>query len=134
MAKLKTSDRESRAAYWRQVSEDWSRSGLTQVAFCRQRRISLPSLQWWRCELKRRRDVSGRSKPAQIAARGDRLSPKRRRRTQAHFTPVTLLPSTGLLTQSWEVVLTNGRTIRVPRGFDGEELARAISILEPASC
>ena len=46
MAKHRSSRSQVREAYWRKVLDEWSRSGLTQAAFCRKRASSVYCLRW----------------------------------------------------------------------------------------
>ena len=57
-AKQCTSGRE---AHWRQALADWGRSGLSKVAFCRERGLSASAFHWWKGELVRR-DAARRSR------------------------------------------------------------------------
>ena len=54
MAQRSSSPGESqpRSEYWRDQSEDWESSGLTQADFCVERGLSLPAFSWWRWKLK----------------------------------------------------------------------------------
>src|SRR3954470_19387089 len=98
---------EGREPYWRQVVARWKRSGLGVPAFCRREGLNQATFYWWRWELKRR----DQPKPA--------------------FLPVRVLvekpepPAGGI-----EVVLANGRCLRVAAGFDPRTLVQLVELLE----
>ncbi len=127
MAKHKSSRSLSREAYWRRVLDEWSRSGLTQAAFCRKRAIPVWSFRWWKHELPRRRPVSatvkGQRKQASTKQQSEHPS-------QPAFLPVRIAPASVLL----EIVLTNGRVIRVPSGCNPEMIGKLAFELEQTPC
>jgi hypothetical protein len=98
---------------WRRVLDRWKRSGLTVRAFCRAEGVNEPMFYWWRRELRRR----------------DQPQP------QPAFLPVRVLADqpeapAGTI----EIVLANGRTIRVPVGFDPHTLRQVVALLEDGGC
>ena len=96
-----------REPYWRLVLTRWKRSGLSVRAFCRAEAVNEPRFYWWRRELQRR----DQAKPV--------------------FLPVHVLadkaesPARGI-----EVVLANGRCLRVGVGFDPQTLVQVVELLE----
>jgi hypothetical protein len=96
-----------REPYWRLVVARWKQSGLTVRVFCRTEGVNEPMFYWWRRELQRR----------------DQAKPT--------FLPVHVLvdeaesPAQGL-----EVVLANGRCLRVGVGFDPHTLVQVVELLE----
>ncbi len=127
MAKHRSSRSQPREAYWRKVLDEWSRSGLTQAAFCRKRAISVYCLRWWKRELPRRRPVK-----ATVKGQREQASAKRRsdHPSQPAFLPVRISPASALL----EIVLINGRVIRTPWGCDPEAIGKLASVLEQTPC
>src|SRR3954468_10316930 len=103
-----------REAHWQRVLARWKRSGLSARAFCRAEGVSEPSFYGWRRKL----DQAGQQKPA--------------------FLPVHVVaeeakePATGGI----EIVLANGRCLRVRPGFDPHTLVTLLDLLEVrgASC
>jgi hypothetical protein len=100
--------REGREPYWRQVVDRWKQSGLAVPAFCRREGLNQGTFYHWRWELKRR----DRSKTA--------------------FLPVHVIadkpaPPTG---SGIEVVLANGRSLRIGVGFDSHTLVQVVALLE----
>ena len=100
----------SREAFWRDVVKGWPRSGLTQAAYCRRRGVSVCSFHAWRRRLG-----------------GPRRATKVR---PAEFIPVEIHPSPANI----EVLLTNGRVLRVPSGWDAEAVGRLAVALEREAC
>lgn len=99
--------RPSREPYWRQVLTRWKRSGLSVRAFCEAEGLNPMTVYWWRRELARR----DQSQPA--------------------FLPVRILAeSAEPSTIGIEVVLVNGRSVRVEAGFDPRTLVCVVEALE----
>ena len=99
-----------RQSYWRQVLARWRRSGLSVRAFCRAEGVNEPRFYWWRRKL-------GQVEP---------------REPGPVFVPVHVVPETAddLGTRSIEVVLANGRCLRVGPGFDPHTLVTLVDLLE----
>jgi transposase len=98
-----------REPYWRLIVARWKRSGLSARAFCRAEGVNEPMFYWWRKELIRR----------------DQLKPK------PAFLPVRVLddkPQSPM--GNVEIVLANGRCVRVGVGFDPHTLVRVVELLE----
>ena len=101
----------SRESYWRLVLARWKRSGLSVRAFCRAEGVNEPKFYSWRRELLRRDQPQPDPKPA--------------------FLPVRVVADPPeLATGGVEVVLANGRCVRVGIGFDPHTLARVVAVLE----
>jgi hypothetical protein len=97
----------SRETYWRSVLARWKRSGLSVRTFCRFEGLNQGTFYWWRREL------------------------NRRDQPQPAFLLVRILPDRAELTSgSIEVVLANGRSVRVGAGFDPQTLVRVVELLE----
>lgn len=107
-------DNLGREPYWRMVIGRWRRSGQSVRAFCRAEGINEPKFYWWR----RRLEQTDPQKPSFL--------PVHVVRDDADPPP----------TPAIEVVLANGRSLRVPPGFDPQSLRALIEILETggASC
>jgi len=76
-------------------------------------------LKWWRWRL------SGDARRAAAAAKSEP--------TKAAFVeigPATPVPEAPVAGGSFEVVLRNGRVVRVPSGFSDGELARVLAVAE----
>ena len=85
-----------REPHWRRVLARWRRSGLSVRAFCRAEGISEPSFYVWRRKL----EQAAHEKPA--------------------FLPVHVVTEQAKqpATRDIEIVLANGRCLRVGPGFD----------------
>ena len=99
--------REGREPYWRQVVARWERSGLGVPAFCRREGLNQATFYRWRWELKRRDQPKPAFFPVRIVA--DKPEPS---------------------SASIEVVLANGRSVRVGAGFDPQTLVSVVELLE----
>jgi transposase len=106
MAQVVQSDG-SREPYWRMVLARWKRSGLSVRTFCRAEGLNQGTFYWWRRELNRR----DQPKPAFLPVR---------------ILPEPAEPSSGGI----EVVLANGRSVRVGAGFDPQTFVRVVELLE----
>ena len=92
---------------WRRWIQSWRASGLSVRAFCVRHGLAQPSFYAWRRELQRR----AAEQPA--------------------FVPVRVVPddvSAG--DGSVEVVLRDGRMVRVGPGFDAATLLQVVAVLE----
>jgi hypothetical protein len=109
---------------WTAILNDFRRSGLTQPEFCRRRGVSLASLQYHLYKPKA-------SKPAPDHHRSAS-------NPNPHFVPVTILPDLippKIDPQSHiELILSNGRRIAVPPGFDSHTLRQIITVVEERPC
>ena len=101
------SGRPSREPYWRQVLARWKRSGLSVRAFCGAEGLNPMTFYWWRRELARRDQPQPSFLPVHVLAETTEPSP------------------VGI-----EVVLANGRSVRVGAGFDPQTFVRVVELLE----
>jgi hypothetical protein len=110
-------------AIWEERIARWEQSKLSAEEFAPLEGVRPSSLKWWRWRL------SGEARRATAAAKGEP--------TKAAFievgpaTPVPEVPAQ--FCGSFEVVLRNGRVVRVPTGFSDGELARVLAVAEGAS-
>jgi hypothetical protein len=108
--------------YWRRLLRQWRRSGLTGRDFCAEQRLSEASFYSWKREIARRdQEVqAGTSSAAALPA----------------FVPVTI--DTGAAATAaaapLEVVLADGRVLRVRGGFESAVLRQLLAVLEASSC
>jgi hypothetical protein len=110
MAYGRTRD-EQKERQWRRWIGEWQASGLSGRAFCQRRGLTVASFYAWRHVLQRR--------DAERAA----------------FVPVQVVADAGPIQASvLEVVLTDGRTVRVAPGFDAATLRQLLSVLEGRPC
>ena len=97
---------ESKAQQWRRWIARWQSSGLSVAAFCARHGLAAPSFYAWRRTLQRR------------------AAPP------AAFVPVRLVPDEAPVpARPLEVVLPDGRLVRVPAGFDAATLRQLLAVL-----
>ena len=104
---------------WRKLIAEAARSGMSTRAFCRGRGVSEPLFYSWRARL---------NGPRQGAAR-------RRARTRfeaASFALVSDAP--GALDSGVELVLADGRRLRIRQGVDEATLRTVLAAVGSASC
>ena len=96
---------------WRQWITEWRTSGLSVRAFCDRRGLATPSFYHWRRVLQRRAAEKVAFVPVQVVAEA--------------------VPA---LATALEVVLTDGRVVRVAPGFDAATLRQLLDVLEGRPC
>ena len=117
-------------AEWVRLCAAWERSGLRQAEFCRQLGLNVGTLRWWRSQL---RPLPARDAPSRQSATIAALVPTA---ASPAFVPVTVTPAerTGparrVRGSTIDVVLREGRRVRVGPGFDEHLLARVVAVLE----
>ncbi len=110
MAPGRTRD-ERKEQQWRRWIGEWRASGLSVRAFCDRRGLAIPSFYAWRRTLERR--------AAEVPA----------------FVPVQVVADAAPAQASaLEVVLVDGRTVRVAPGFDAATLRQLLAVLEGRPC
>jgi transposase len=102
--------------FWRRVVQEWRKSGLSVRQFCRLRDLSEASLYAWRRTL-RQRDAEAAPTPFLPV------------RIVAEATPAAVADADGLST-GLELLLGNGRRLRVGPGFDASTLRRLLTVLD----
>ena len=98
---------ERKARQWRRWIDRWRASGLSVRAFCAQHGLSSASFYHWRRVLERR----AAEEPAFVPVR-----------VEADAVPTQA--------SALEVVLTDGRAVRIAPGFDAATLRRLLAVLE----
>jgi len=131
-----------RARYWADQLAGWERSGLSQAEFCRQQGLKGGAFAWWKRQLQKaggkplrpaRARVKGKQpkrREPSVDARTGPVPTRRGRPAKAsqRFVEVRL---TGMSSASaYEVMLAQGRSIRVPSQFDPQILSRLITAVE----
>src|SRR5262245_10155253 len=102
--------------HWRDLIARWQRSGLSVRAFCQRQRLAVPSVYAGRRTL-RHRDGRGDRAPAPVT-----------------FVPVQVRHDTPAPPAALEVILTDGRCLRIPPGFDPAHLRALLCALEDLPC
>jgi hypothetical protein len=103
---------------WRHLLDRWQRSGLSVRAFYQPQHLAVPSFYAWRRTLRQR---DGLARPA--------------------GPPVTFLPVHVRADDTdrdapppLELVLANGRRLRIPPGYDDAQLRQLLRALEDTPC
>src|SRR3954452_14300933 len=102
---------ERKERQWQRWIGEWQASGLSVRAFCQRRGLTIVSFYAWRRVLQRRDAERAAFVPVQVVA--------------------DAVPTQ---TSALEVVLTNGRTVRVAPGFDAATLRQLLAVLEGRPC
>lgn len=126
MARGASRDR-GKERFWRRTLRQWRRSGQSIRDFCAERRLSEPSFFAWRRTIAEREEQVDSPKGRVGTARNQQRSEAKPVFIPVHVEPTTPAP---LL----EVVLGQGRVIRVPSGFDAATLRQLLVVLEEPPC
>ena len=102
--------------YWRRLLQRWQRSGLAIRAFCRQQGCSEASFHAWRRTLAQR-DRQTAPAPAPVT-----------------FVPLHVQHQPAATDATLELLLTNGRCLRIPPGYPVTLLAQVLVVLEGTPC
>jgi hypothetical protein len=102
---------ERKEQQWRRWIGEWRASGLSVRGFCDRRGLAIPTFYAWRRTLERRAAERPAFVPVQVVA--------------------DAAPAQG---GALEVVLRDGRAVRVAPGFDEGTLRRLLAVLEGRPC
>ena len=108
-----------KARYWQRTISEAVRSGMSIRAFCRQRRLKESQFYWWQRKLRASRQGSPMLRPS---GNGNPTS----------FALVS--EEAGATDAGIELVLGEGRKLRIRRGVDEETLRAVLAALEPPRC
>ena len=108
-----------KARYWQRTISEAARSGMSIRAFCRERRLRESQFYWWQHKLRATRQVRTTANP------GSQGRP-------ASFALVS--DEAGQTDAGIELVLADGRKLRIRQGVDEATLRSVLSALEPAPC
>jgi hypothetical protein len=110
---------EGRREQWRKLIEEAARSGTSIRAFCRQRRVTEAQFYAWRARLNGK--VHGAARQRALKAG-----------KAATFALVSEAP--GALDAGIELVLADGRRVRISRGVDAATLRTVLAAVGSAPC
>ena len=105
--------------YWQRTISEAARSRMSIGAFCRQRRLRESQFYWWQHKLRASRQAGttprpgGKGRPASFALVSDEA---------------------GATDAGMELVLGDGRKLRIRQGVDEESLRAVLAALEPPPC
>ena len=108
-----------RARHWQRANREATRTGMSIRAFCRQRRLRESQFYWWQRKLR-----AGGGAGTALRPSGDG--------SPASFALVS--DEAGATDAGIELVLGEGRKLRIRRGVDEETLRSVLSALEPPRC
>ncbi len=108
-----------KARYWQRTIGEAARSGMPIREFCRQRRLKESRFYWWQRKLKAGRQERRLRRPS---VNGN----------QASFALVS--DESGITDAGIELVLGDGRRLRVRQGVDEETLRAVLAALEASGC
>ena len=111
---------EGKREQWRRLIAEAARSGTSVREFCRRRRVTEPQFYAWRARLNGK--AYGAARRRALAAAGQAAS----------FALVSEAP--GELDAGIELVLSDGRRLRIRRGVDEATLRTVLSAVGPAPC
>ena len=108
-----------KARFWQSAIREAARSGVSIREFCRRRKLKESQFYWWqrRLSMSRRTSAKGR---------------KRQSGGPVSFALVSEEP--GAADAGIELVLANGRRLRIARGVDEATLGAVLAAVEPAGC
>ena len=106
--------------FWRRTVEQWRRSGLSIRDFCRRHELSEPNFYAWRRTL----DERDRQQPPDEAPRFVPLQ------VVPEDEPETSTSTTDPAVSGLELLLDNGRVLRIGNAFDADTLRRLLPLLE----
>ncbi len=108
-----------KARRWQNMIREAARSGLSVREFCRRRQLTISQFYWWQRRLK----------PQQTLAR------RQRRGGGADTASFVLVSDSGESPAAGiELVLGDGRRLRISRGVDEETLRAVLAALEQPAC
>ncbi len=116
---------------WRRTLAEYARSGLSIPEFCRRQSLKPWAFRYWQRELARRDRQAGSLDSSQFRC------PSSDRVPHTAYLPVQVVPdevASFSQTPSVEIVLPNGTTVRVRRGFDSTTLHAVLAVLEGYRC
>jgi hypothetical protein len=106
--------------YWRKVIGEAARSGVSIRRFCQQRKLKESQFYWWQRTLNERQASALRSQ-----GRG------KARNDAGHATFALVSEKSGELGSSGiELMLRDGRRLRIGKGVDEETLRTVVTVLE----
>jgi hypothetical protein len=108
-----------KARHWQRTISEAARSGMSIREFCRRRRLRESQFYWWQRKLKAGRDAR--------TVRRQGVGGK-----QASFALVS--EEAGATDAGIELVLGDGRRLRIRQGVDEETLRSVLAALERARC
>jgi hypothetical protein len=119
---------------WRRLLRLWRRSGLTGRDFCVKHGLQEGSFYAWRREIARRdqEEAVAPKRAARALVKGRAQRQAGGRKLPAFMQVKIDGAASG--TSAMEVIVANGRMLRVRPGFDGEALRQLLGLVEEPAC
>jgi len=129
---MTTGTRRRRAAEWRDLVQEWRKSGQTREVFAAAHGLRATTLGWWASDLARRGQLAEVDKKAPSIAEQPAFLPVRvvggtARPGAAMAVAAKVIESTA---DRAEIVFGGGRVFRVPIGADAGWVGRIAAVLE----
>ena len=106
------------------ILDEIESQGVTDSAFARQHSLNYGRIAWWRQRLGRLQRVRGPNRQRPLLSASKEM---------AGFVEIKALPEATAETRI-EVMLRNGRAVRVPMGVPTDKLALLLDTIEGGSC
>ncbi len=121
MAHESTESLSERGQYWLKQVQRWVGTRDTQAEFCRRHGLSAAAFNWWKRQFVRRGILSNETRRS-----GTPVSP-----SYAPFVELAAV-SNSIEPQrhQYEIILHQSKQLRVHQGFDPQEVAALVSVLE----
>lgn len=104
--------------HWRELLQRWQASGLSVADFCRQEQLAPAAFYAWRRTLRQR----------------DQPVPVPRDAPTVTFVPLHVRPEPHTDRAALELVLGNGRVLRIPTGCSLDSMRALLAVLEEPPC
>jgi hypothetical protein len=109
--------------HWAKVIREAARSGQSTREFCRERKLKESQFYWWQRKLRERRED-----------RALRRSGMGKADNRAGSTFALVSEESGALDAGIELVLADGRRVRISRGVDEETLRTVLAAVGAEGC
>ncbi len=106
-----------KARFWQKTMREAARSGISTREFCRQRKLQESQFYWWQ----RRLSVA-------------RKAPKKRKPTAPPASFALVRDEAGGTDAGIELVLSDGRRLRIHKGVDEQTLRAVLAVVERPEC
>jgi len=106
-----------KARFWQRTMREAARSGMSTREFCRQRKLQESQFYWWQRRLS-----------------AARQAPKKRKQTAAPASFALVSDEAGGTDAGIELVLGDGRRLRIRKGVDEQTLRAVLAAVERPGC
>ena len=96
---------------WKNKFQEWNKSGLTRIQFCREHQIPVSTFDYWRQRLRKKPENPGIQEQGLV---------------KLTVSPQPAIPIT------YSVIFSNGTKLQIPENYSTESLKRLIQDLQEA--